>query len=69
MFRHKGKNRTFRHNLLLAALLSSNAGLVNITGVLTIGTPKTPILIILVVLVFVIFILVKRLGDLNLMPM
>ncbi len=41
MFRHKGKNRTFRHNLLLAALLSSNAGLVNITGVLSIGVLTT----------------------------
>lgn len=41
MFRHKGKNRTFKHNLLLAALLSSNAGLVNITGVLSIGVLTT----------------------------
>lgn len=41
MFRHKGKNRTFRHNLLLAALLSSNAGLVNITGVLSISILTT----------------------------
>lgn len=41
MFRHKGKNRTYRHNLLLAALLSSNAGLVNITGVLSISVLTT----------------------------
>ncbi len=41
MFRHKGKNRTFKHNLLLAALLSSNAGLVNITGVLSLGVLTT----------------------------
>lgn len=34
MFRHKGKTRTFKHNLRLAALLSFIAGLVNITGVL-----------------------------------
>ncbi len=41
MFRHKGKNRTYKHNLLLAALLSSNAGLVNITGVLSISVLTT----------------------------
>ncbi|MBL0329363.1 MAG: DUF1275 domain-containing protein [Bacteroidetes bacterium] len=34
MFRHKGKTRTFKHNLRLAALLSFIAGIVNITGVL-----------------------------------
>jgi uncharacterized membrane protein YoaK (UPF0700 family) len=34
MFRHKGKTRTYRHNLRLAALLSFIAGLVNIVGVL-----------------------------------
>ena len=34
MFRHKGKTRTFKHNLRLAALLSFIAGLVNIAGVL-----------------------------------
>jgi len=34
MLRHKGKPRTFKHNLRLAALLSFIAGLVNITGVL-----------------------------------
>ncbi len=41
MFRHKGKNRTYKHNLLLAALLSSNAGLVNITGVLSLSVLTT----------------------------
>lgn len=41
MFRHKGKNRTYRHNLLLAALLSFNAGLVNITGVLSLSVLTT----------------------------
>ena len=34
MFRHKGKTRTFKHNLRLAALLSFIAGLVNVVGVL-----------------------------------
>lgn len=34
MLRHKGKTRTFKHNLRLAALLSFIAGIVNITGVL-----------------------------------
>ncbi|WP_276499204.1 YoaK family protein [Pontibacter litorisediminis] len=33
MFRHRGKNRTLKHNLKLASLLSSVAGIVNITGV------------------------------------
>lgn len=41
MFRHKGKNRTYKHNMLLAALLSANAGLVNVTGVLSISTLTT----------------------------
>jgi hypothetical protein len=36
MFRHKGKNRTFIHNLRLATLLSFVAGIVNITGVLAV---------------------------------
>lgn len=36
MFRHQGKNRTFIHNLRLATLLSLVAGIVNITGVLSI---------------------------------
>lgn len=41
MFRHQGKNRTFIHNLQLAALLSLVAGIVNITGVLSIKTLTT----------------------------
>ena len=41
MFRHKGKNRTFIHNLRLATLLSFVAGTVNITGVLAVKTLTT----------------------------
>lgn len=41
MFRHQGKNRTFVHNLRLATLLSFVAGIVNITGVLSIQTLTT----------------------------
>lgn len=41
MFRHKGNRRTHRHNLRLAALLSLIAGMVNISGVLSIGTLTT----------------------------
>jgi len=41
MFRHKGKNRTFAHNLRLATLLSFVAGLVNITGLLALKTLTT----------------------------
>ena len=41
MFRHKGKNRTFIHNLRLATLLSFVAGIVNITGVLSFKTLTT----------------------------
>lgn len=41
MFRHKGKNRTFAHNLRLATLLSFIAGIVNITGVLSVKTLTT----------------------------
>jgi len=41
MFRHKGENRTFKHNLRLAILLSFVAGLVNITGVLALKTLTT----------------------------
>ena len=41
MFRHKGKNRTFAHDLRLATLLSFVAGLVNITGVLAVKTLTT----------------------------
>ena len=43
MFRHQGKNRTFIHNLRLAILLSFVAGIVNITGVLSIHTLTTNI--------------------------
>ncbi|GAA4310933.1 YoaK family protein [Compostibacter hankyongensis] len=32
MFRHRGKNRTYIHNLKLASLLSFVAGIVNVTG-------------------------------------
>ncbi|WP_295337663.1 YoaK family protein [Flavobacterium sp.] len=41
MFRHQGKSRTFLHNLRLAALLSLVAGIVNITGVLSLKTLTT----------------------------
>ncbi|ESU28951.1 putative transmembrane protein [Flavobacterium limnosediminis JC2902] len=41
MFRHQGKNRTFRHNLRLASNLSLVAGIVNSVGVLTISTLTT----------------------------
>ncbi len=41
MFRHKGKNRTFAHDLRLATLLSFIAGMVNITGVLALKTLTT----------------------------
>ena len=41
MFRHRGKNRTFIHNLRLATLLSFVAGIVNITGVLALKTLTT----------------------------
>lgn len=41
MFRHHGKARTFLHNLRLAALLSLVAGIVNITGVLSLKTLTT----------------------------
>lgn len=41
MFRHQGKNRTFIHNLRLATLLSFVAGIVNVTGVLSIKTLTT----------------------------
>ncbi|MEB2778621.1 YoaK family protein [Algoriphagus sp. D3-2-R+10] len=34
MFRHQGKSRTFKHNLLLASVLSFVAGIVNVTGFL-----------------------------------
>ena len=41
MFRHQGKNRAFIHNLRLATLLSFVAGIVNVTGVLSIQTLTT----------------------------
>ncbi len=34
MFRHQGKNRTLKHNLRIATILSLVAGLVNVTGYL-----------------------------------
>lgn len=36
MFRHKGKTRTLKHNLRIASLLSVIAGIVNVTGFLSI---------------------------------
>lgn len=41
MFRHKGKGRTYYHNLKLASILSGVAGLVNITGVLSVNNLTT----------------------------
>lgn len=41
MFRHEGKGRTYSHNLKLASILSVVAGIVNISGVLAIGTLTT----------------------------
>lgn len=41
MFRHKGKSRTFSHNIKLAAILSFVAGMVNISGVLSVKTLTT----------------------------
>lgn len=41
MFRHRGKSRTFLHNLRLASLLSFVAGTVNISGVLAVKTLTT----------------------------
>lgn len=41
MFRHQGKNRTFKHNLRLASNLSLIAGIVNSVGVLAISTLTT----------------------------
>jgi uncharacterized membrane protein YoaK (UPF0700 family) len=41
MFRHKGKRRTYIHNLRLAAMLSLIAGMVNISGVLSVKTLTT----------------------------
>lgn len=36
MFRHKGKSRTFTHNLKIASLLSFVAGVVNVAGFLSV---------------------------------
>ncbi len=36
MFRHKGRTRTFKHNLQIASLLSFVAGIVNIAGFLSV---------------------------------
>jgi uncharacterized membrane protein YoaK (UPF0700 family) len=41
MFRHQGKSRTYNHNLRLASILSFVAGIVNITGVLSVKTLTT----------------------------
>ncbi|WP_312339888.1 YoaK family protein [Sphingobacterium sp.] len=41
MFRHRNKGRTFGHNIKLAALLSTVAGVVNIVGLLAFGTLTT----------------------------
>ncbi|MET3037574.1 YoaK family protein [Chryseobacterium sp. NRRL B-14859] len=41
MFRHKGKGRRYSHNLKLASILSGVAGLVNITGVLSVNSLTT----------------------------
>jgi len=43
MFRHRGKNRTYFHNLELASALSFVAGIVNIVGVLSIKILTTNI--------------------------
>src|SRR3954451_3101718 len=43
MFRHKGKSRTYIHNLKLASLLSFVAGIVNITGILSVQRLTTNI--------------------------
>jgi len=41
MFRHKGKGRTYIHNLRLASVLSFVAGIVNVTGVLSVKVLTT----------------------------
>lgn len=41
MFRHRGKSRTFKHNLYLAIILSLVAGVVNIAGVLSVSVLTT----------------------------
>lgn len=41
MFRHRDKGRVYSHNVLLAALLSTVAGVVNIVGLLSLNTLTT----------------------------
>lgn len=41
MFRHRGKHRTFRQNLKLASLLSFVAGMVNVSGFLSVAILTT----------------------------
>ncbi|WP_423146092.1 YoaK family protein [Rubrolithibacter danxiaensis] len=41
MFRHRGKSRTFLHNLKLASLLSFVAGIVNVSGFFAVQTLTT----------------------------
>ncbi|MDO5607820.1 MAG: YoaK family protein [Capnocytophaga sp.] len=41
MFRHQGKNRTDKHNLRIATVLSFVAGIVNVVGFLSIGKLTT----------------------------
>lgn len=43
MFRHKGKSRTYTHNLRLASMLSFVAGMVNISGVMALSVLTTNI--------------------------
>lgn len=43
MFRHKGKSRTYTHNLRLASMLSIVAGMVNVTGVMALQVLTTNI--------------------------
>ncbi|RAV28805.1 DUF1275 domain-containing protein [Sinomicrobium soli] len=41
MFRHRGRKRAFAHNRRLASILSFVAGVVNIAGILSLGTLTT----------------------------
>jgi uncharacterized membrane protein YoaK (UPF0700 family) len=41
MFRHRGKSRTYLHNLKLASLLSLVAGIVNVTGLFAVNRLTT----------------------------
>ncbi|MEO6915480.1 MAG: YoaK family protein [Chitinophagaceae bacterium] len=43
MFRHEGKSRTYIHNLRLASILSFVAGIVNVSGVLSVKVLTTNI--------------------------